>query len=184
TQGDGLRVNPSFHFQLGATIPLPLLRRTRFRDRFVNDRPVLWVEDATGVNYPFWVPVRQAFLFRQFVAGRRPPPLDPELAARLACANVLVAEGDSERRRREGEALVEGARALFNEQRYCELPSLIHPAHVAALSRYYEALIESGEWELGDPQVSRRHGRHNESVARYFHHQLIGVVSRVAGEPV
>lgn len=182
---DGWYVNPSFHFQLGATIPLPLLRRTRFRDRFLADCPLLWVEDAaTGVNYPFWIPRQRVHLFRQFVAGRRPPRLDPELTSQLAQATVLVTAEGLERRRREVEAQLEGARVRFAEQRYCELPSLIHPAHVAALSRYYEGLIGSGEWELGDPQVRQRYGQHNEQVARYFHHQLIGVVGRVAGEPV
>jgi hypothetical protein len=32
--------------------------------------------------------------------------------------------------------------------------------------------------------VPLRHGYHNETVSRYFHHQLAGFVSRVAGEPV
>jgi hypothetical protein len=183
---DDWQVNPSFQFQLGPTIPLPLLRRTRFRDRFLPGHPLAWVEDpATGVNYPFWVRPNQAYLFRRFVAGRQAPALDAALASRLLRATVLVKTASSlERRRREGESQFERARTLFAEQRYCEVPSLIHPAHVAALGRYYQNLIDSGEWELGDPQVRHRHGQHNEPVARYFQHQLISVVSRIAGEPV
>lgn len=182
---DSWQVNPSFHFQLGPTIPLPLLRRTRFRDRFLPDHPLAWVEDpATGVNYPFWLRPIQAHLFRRFGASRQPPPLDSTLASRLSQATVLVTAAGLERRRQEGEAQVERARALFAEQRYCELPSLIHSAHVAALGRYYQNLIDKGEWKLGDAQVRHRHGQHNEPVARYFHHQLIGMVSRIAGEPL
>jgi hypothetical protein len=59
---------------------------------------------------------------------------------------------------------------------------LLHPAHVGALCRYYEALIDTGEWVLGDEQVRLRHGWHNELVSRYFHYQLTEVVSRAAGE--
>lgn len=90
-----------------------------------------------------------------------------------------------EERRRDFEVLVEEARPRFAEHRYCELPGLLHPAHVAALTRYYEALMECGsKWKLGDEQVPLRHGWHNEFVSRYFHHQLTKIVSRAAGEPV
>ena len=67
-------VNPSFRFQLGGTVPLDLVQRTQFRERFLADYPLVWVEDAgTRVLYPFWLRRNQAHLFRQFVAGYRPP---------------------------------------------------------------------------------------------------------------
>lgn len=178
-------INPSFRFQLGSTIPLALVRRTRFRDGFLPDYPLLWIEDpATSVIYPFWVQRNQVYLFSCFIAGGRSPQLDNELAARLSHAGILVTHTSFDDRRGEGDALVDSARTYFAEQRYCELPSLIHSAHVAALSRYYQALISCGEWKLGDSQVHLRHGRHNETVARYFHHQLTALISRIAGEPV
>jgi hypothetical protein len=55
---------------------------------------------------------------------------------------------------------------------------------VVALNHYYQGLVDSGEWELGDAQVRRRHGQHNEMDSRYFHQQLTGLVGRLAGEPV
>jgi hypothetical protein len=55
---------------------------------------------------------------------------------------------------------------------------------VTALGRYYHELITHGAWAAGDAQVKRRYGYHNESVSRYFHHQLIDFVGRVAGERV
>jgi hypothetical protein len=45
-------------------------------------------------------------------------------------------------------------------------------------------MIRRGMVYLGDNQSSRRYVAHNESVARFFHHQLAKVVSAVAGEPV
>lgn len=183
--GDDWIVNPSFHYQFGATIPYPLLRRTRFRERFLSDFPLLWVEDAaTHVLYPFWARRGQAFLFRQFAAGQAPPVLGGEISAQLAEATVLTTLEDLERRSREGIALVERARPQFAEQRYCTLPSLIPRSQAAALGRYYRALIDYGQWMPGDEQVRLRHGYHNETVSRYFHHQLTDFVSRVAGEPV
>jgi hypothetical protein len=169
---------------MGLTIPLPLLRRTRFRERFLPNYPLLWVEDqATHVNYPFWVQPNQVYLFRQFIAGRRPPPLNVNLAGRLAQAGILVTAEGLDQRRREVDEQIERAHARFTELRYCELPALLHPAHTEALRRYYLKLIKSG-WELGDVQVRNRHGQHNEMVARYFHHQFAGIICRIAGEPL
>ena len=178
-------VNPSFHFQIGPTIPLALLQRTRFRDRFLPDFPLLWVEDSgSGVNYPFWVRRHQIGILRQLIAAHPPPELHDELAARLIEAGVLVTPSGIEGSRHRFDALVARAQSHFAEHYYCELPGLLHPAHVAALCRYYEALIGGGKWRLGDEQVKLRHGWHNEIVSRYFHHQLTDTVSRAAGEPV
>src|ERR1019366_8112023 len=186
TDRDDWIVAPSFCFQIGATLPLRLLNRTRFRERFLADFPLLWVEDpATRVVYPFWARRGQAAVFRHFVA-RRPPPaqLSAELTSQLLEAGLLITVDSLESRRQEGDALVDKTRPLFEQRRYCELPSLIHKAHVAALGRYYRELIDLGNWAAGDEQVRQRHGQHNETMSRYFHHQLADFVSRVAGEPV
>ena len=182
---DNLIVSPSFYFQIGATVPLALVRRTRFRERFLADYPLLWVEDpATSVLYPYWVDRTHALLFRQFVAGRPPPALPEPLVARLVDAGILVTAAYLQTRRREGETVVERARPAFKEARYCILPSLIRATHVSALDRYYRERIAYGDWARGDEQVRLRHGQHNETVSRYFHHQLTDFVGRVAGEPV
>lgn len=183
--GEDLIVNPSFRFQLGPTVPLGLVQRTRFRERFLADFPLLWVEDpATHVVYPFWLKREQAYRFRHFAASQSPPALDERLTRQLAEATILTTWEDVDRRRCEGVAIVQRAAPLFLEKRYCTLPSLIHRSHAAALARYYQALIDYGEWKPGDDQVQLRHGCHNETVSRYFHHQLANFVSRVAGEPV
>jgi hypothetical protein len=182
---DDWLVNPSLQVQIGPTVPPSLLRQTRFRDRFLADFPLLWVEDpATGVHYPHWSRRELVGVLRRLVAGHPPPPLPAALFAHLVAAGVLVTASEREDRRRDFDALAARARQGLAEHLYCELPQLLHRAHAAALCRYYEALIGSGTWALGDEQVPLRHGWHNEMVARYFHHQLTDVVSRVAGEPV
>src|SRR5262249_8083738 len=131
-------VTPSFRFQLGPTVPLGLLRRTRFRERFRADLPLVWHEDpATGVLYPIWVARHQVALFRQFIAGERPAAgLDNVLAAKLVEAGILVRPHD-DARHRTGEALIAQACPDFAERRYCTLPGLLAQAHVAALGMYY-----------------------------------------------
>jgi hypothetical protein len=182
---DELIVNPGFHLQVGETIPLQLLQRTRFRDRFLCGFPLLWVEDAgTRVTYPFWGQRAHIRAYRELGVGQPAPNLPKHLAPQLAEAGVLICPSALEGHRRRFAELVKRGRKQFADHGFCELPKLLHPAHVLALCDYYEALIGEGRWRLGDEQVQLRHGWHNEMVSRYFHHQFTEVVSQVAGEPV
>lgn len=61
----------------------------------------------------------------------------PQQPEQLAQAGVLVTAKGLDQRRREGEEQIQLARTRFVEHRYCELPSLVHPAHTDALSRYF-----------------------------------------------
>jgi hypothetical protein len=183
--GDDWIVAPSFHYQIGASVPLPLLRRTRFRERFLADYPLLWVEDpATNVMYPYWSDRKHALHFRQLVAGKSAPTLSSALAAPLVGAGILATRARLDEQKREGVALVEQVRTPFEQKRFCLLPSLLRRMHAAALAGYYRDVIAHSDWASGDEQVRLRHGHHNETMARYFHHQLADFVSRVAGEPV
>src|SRR6266851_3212259 len=179
-------VAPSFHFQFGPTVPLRLVSKTRYRGRFLADHPLLWVDDpATGMTYPYWVRRHQAWVYREFVAGLPPPAgIEDDLARRIAVVGVLATHEDLERRRRAGDSSVEEAHAEFVRTGYCVLPSVVPAPQVKGLGRYYRTLVAAGDWAAGDEQVRLRHGWHNEAVARYFHHQLAGVVSRVTGEAV
>jgi hypothetical protein len=184
--GSGLIVHPSFEFQLGVTIPLTLVRRTRFRERFLADMPIAWIEDpATGALRPFWVRGEHISLLRSFNAGE---PVRVSASRRLTrllrLAGILVRPGEIERARADGEARVRTAAATFAADDYCLLSDLLHPQHVRALSRYYRELISEGSWHLGDAQVSGRYGWQNELLSRFFHHQLVAYVGRVVGEEV
>jgi hypothetical protein len=141
-------------------------------------------DPGTRVLFPFWIRRRDAYQFRHFAAGFRPPPISEDLAARLMEAGVLVTWTEYHERRQSFEAVLQKACPQFEKQGYCELPGLMHPAHAIALASYYEALAACGDWKLGDEQVSLRHGWHNEHVSRYFHYQVTDILSRAAGEPV
>ena len=179
------RVAPSLRLQLGPSVPLDLVRRSRFRERFVDDAPVLWIEDArTGALLPYFAHRRQAAALRRLVPGAPAPDLDPALAGRLARAGILVPD------RPEGEeaaihaADTQRANADFAARGWCELPSLLPLPQAQAVAEYLEALVQRGDWQLGDAQVDRRYGWHNEPVVRFFQHQLSHFVAGVVGEAV
>ncbi|MGW8780877.1 sulfotransferase [Streptomyces sp. NPDC055796] len=179
-------LDPAVVLQDGVTIPLGLAGRARFRDRFLPDRPILWTDDpSTGALTPFWVSLEDFWALRTLVPGR---PLSPALPARLRAALARAgALGSAELRARDA-ARAETARAAaaadFERSDVCRIDRMVHPRHRLALLDYYERLIATGSWPLGDAQVAGRYGWYNESLSRFFHHQFRALVGRIAGRPV
>jgi len=171
-----LIVNPHCFLSRDRSIRMPFLD---------TSSATVWVSDpATGAILPFSLGPR----FRHLVSSLNPG--NPEPAGLgwqdrfvLKMAGVLVEPNYAERRRRNYERVVKRSGTLFRECGYVPLQGLIHPFHLAALRSYYRELIRSGNLEVGDPQCRGRYGAHNETIARFFHHQLTAVVSDIAGEP-
>ncbi|MET9886492.1 sulfotransferase [Streptomyces sp. NPDC006430] len=179
-------LDPAAVLQDGVTIPLGLVRRARFRDRFLPDLPILWTDDpGTGALAPFWVSLGDFWVLRALLPGRPlPPDLPPRLRTALARAGAL---GSTESRAREAaraDAVVAAAAAEFERTDVCRIDRMVHPRHREALLDYYEQLIATGSWPMGDAQVAGRYGWHNESLSRFFHHQFAALVGRIAGRPV
>jgi hypothetical protein len=147
---------------------------------------MVWLRDpGTQMVQPFWIARELAATLRSLKSGDPvPASVSPQNRRRLAMAGIFVA-GDflTQRRQQWAESLVTSA-ADFRQKLYAPMRALIHPFHVAALRRYFRHLIRKGALPLGDAQSSRRFVAHNESVLRFFHHQLTPVVSAIAGEPV
>jgi hypothetical protein len=124
-------------------------------------------------------------LFRSLTPGAPPPAdLPAERVASLAAAGVLVDPDDADRRRRARvEQRVEVA-ARVERDHQAVLPGLLHPGLLAALRRYYRALIAEGHLSFGDSLVSRRYWAHNEALARWLHRRLAPLASEVAGKPL
>jgi hypothetical protein len=74
--------------------------------------------------------------------------------------------------------------AEFRDKDHVPVAGLIHPFHLSALRRYYRNLIRTGRVRLGDNQSSQRYAAHNDPIARFFHHQLTSIVSRIVDQPV
>ena len=144
-----------------------------------------WITDAaTGALQPFWLGPELRASLEQATGGKPlPRPADPSIQRVLQFARILIDPPVEGRRLAEWSAAIASARAHF-ERGYVPLAGLIHPYHLGALRRYYRRQIRTGAFRLGDEQSALRHVAHNDPVARFFHHQLAGVVSAAAGEPV
>lgn len=178
-------VNPSLALQLGSTPPASVLRRLGPRTRFLGGRPILWTSDpATGVLGGCWAKVRDAAALLQLVPGAPAPPLSPLLAGKLRTAGVIASRSALEARELHGSMLVRRARNRLERTRFAKLEGLLASPQRQALADYYQRLIEAGGWALGDAQVERRFGRHNEPVAASLHRQLTAFVSDIAGQRV
>ena len=182
---DALFVEPDFRFQVGVSIPLKMATSTRFRDRFLQDQPIVWTRDRlTQARLPYWVERHQVPLFTCMEANTPSPACAEPLASRLHAVGVTETIAERLVLERRAAATRERLRGEFAHQGYCAVRGLLPKPQVAALARYYRALVETGGWALGDAQVTRRHGWHNESVARFYHHQLTSFAAALAGAPV
>lgn len=147
---------------------------------------IAWVRDAAwGTMLPFWLGPTLEEAVQGLQPGEpAPAELDEEAVRLLAAAGILVPEGRAPKPMGEWNETIIQSATLFQTRDYVPLRNLMHPFHVAALRRYYRHLIRRGMIHLGDQQSSRRYVAYNEPVARFFHRQMAGVVSAVAGQPV
>lgn len=144
---------------------------------------IAWVRNRHGNLLPFWLGNEFEKIADDLVSARCPPEsLSPKVRNLLRAANILVPAASSAQP--EMEARIPVTAAQFREKGYAPIGGLIHPFHIAGLRRYYRHLIRTGKIKLGDRQSPRRYAAYNEPVARFFHRQIAGFVSAIAGEPV
>lgn len=153
---------------------------------FALQGTIAWVPDSDGGSWlPFWLGPECERVLRGARPGEPLAGAAPSgVKAVLRAANILVRDGVANQGVRKREEMIATASLLFARKGYAPLRNLLHPFHVAALRRYYRHQIRSGAIALGDRQSARRYCAHNEPVARFFHRQLAGALSAVAGEPL
>lgn len=178
-------VNPRCCFSRNGTLPEDAAGWAFLLDDFALDGDIVWVSDpGTQALQPFWLGPRLSRLFCAVKAGDPAPEVPADVLPVLLQAGVLV---DEQRLALRGDEWLKTASFCaqqFQQKQYVPVGGLIRPYHLAALRRYYRQMIRKGKLPLGDNQVARRYGAHNESVARFFHHQLAPAVSAIVGEPV
>jgi hypothetical protein len=181
-----LFLNPHCSVLSAGQVPAELEPHRDLVEGFILQRTVAWVRDpATSSVHPFWLGPRLEALVSRLRPGEPEHDAFPKDMQRLlADAGILTAEDEAERRLAEWSAIVEKRAQVFRERGYVPLSNLIHPFNLAALRRYYRSAIRRGTIRLGDEQSSRRYVAHNESVARFFHHQIANAVSAVVGEAI
>jgi hypothetical protein len=183
---DDLVVNPSFQYAPGGGPPQELYHRPPPQHGLLSGFPLAWTEDpGPRIWFPLWARGQWPEVLESLRPGRPPAtPLPPSIRHTLGMANVLVPRGYDEERRIAWERICRDARAQFTTQGYAIVRELIPPVHLAALRRYYRALVADGRLPRGDDQVAERCRLHSEPVGMFFHPQLAGLMSRIAGEPV
>jgi hypothetical protein len=153
---------------------------------FARQGSIAWVQDPERrVWLPFWLGPRLHGVVRNWCSGEPAPQnLGDADRLRLAAAGILVPPDKIRPLKCEWDQTVAKAAAAFRDRGYAPLRDLIHPLHVAALRRYYRGQVRRGAFRLGDEQNPLRYVAKNETVARFFHHQLTGITSMIAGQPV
>jgi hypothetical protein len=181
-----LFLNPLCSVLPPGAVPAELEPHRHLLKNFNLLRTVAWVRNpATNSLHPFWLGPCLENIVSHLRAGEPvPDSLDAEARFLLVAAGILTQQGSGERRRADLAEVVKKSAHTFQERGYAPVGNLIHPFHIAALRRYFRYAIRSGSIRLGDEQSARRYAVHNESVARFFHHQITNAVSAVVGEPV
>jgi hypothetical protein len=184
--GRPLLLNPRCQFVRRGTLPDSVRPLSPWLENFDLRPDTIWIAPpGGGVQLPFWLGAE----FGNVVAGMQPGDRAPAtLSARgrqvLAMAGVLVPFDGLSNRVPHWEQDIAECRGKFREKNYVPVGGLIHPFHISALRRYYRSLVRGGKLKLGDCQTSRRYVAYNESVLRFFHHQLRCTVGAIVGEPV
>jgi hypothetical protein len=113
--------------------------------------------------------------------GALVPAGRPPLAARLAQVGALVPAG-----RPPPSQLARFARAAhaFPSDGHVVLRALLGVAELAALRRYYGALLAAGLVPLGGPHHAARFAAYNDPIGRFVHARLTAAMSALAGQPV
>ncbi len=178
--------NPSCRLLRSGEVPIEFQTRRDLLQGFFLQGMTAWVEDPVfGFLPPFWLGSKLDTMVSSLRSGEVGVSSLPEdLKVLLARAEILIPQGYAETRQERRQDLISKSAGLFLKKDYAPVGGLIHPFHVAALRRYYRYQIRRGSIRLGDGQSPRRYVAHNESVARYFHHQLTNVVGAMVGEPV
>jgi hypothetical protein len=181
-----LFLNPQCSVLPPGRVPAELEPHRHLLKNFNLQGTVAWVHDpAIKSLNPFWLGPRLQAVVSRLRAGEPVSASIPgDVRALLAGAGILIPEEYAERRLAEWTEVINKCANEFRKNGYVPLGRLIHPFNLAALRRYYRHAIRRGAIRLGDEQSSRRYAAHNESVARFFHHQIANAVSAVVGEAV
>jgi hypothetical protein len=177
-RADELVLHPDLHLQRGRTRPRALAERSRFLEGFADDGPDLWCDDpGTKILAPFW---------HRGAAPLDLPPreLTPRRLDLLRRAHILVGPDYVRRRSSEWEARCRVARAGLAREGFAVVRGVLNPIQLAAVRRYCRDLDEQGYLKHGDAHVPLRNVVIDDPVARFFHHQITPLLSRITPEPI
>ena len=182
-----LTINPACVWTVEGAIPGELSPEIPFTDKFALQNEIAWVRDESSARIdPFWLGEETVEKLLRIRSGRTAAAerFSSRMLSSLLSAGVLLGVEESGKQARERSEARTLTASIFQRRGFAPVRGLLHPFHISALRRYYRYLIRSGEMRLGDPQSPKRYVAHNQSVARFFHHQLAPTISALVGEQV
>jgi hypothetical protein len=179
-----LFVNPRCRFAPAGQWPLEAGPEARLLEKAALPADLVWVgSPVTTAWWPFWLGRELSSLVESLRPGDLAPSHIPQnLRHALSLAEVLVPEDYESNCHQSWADAVSRCALQLGQKGYIPFAGLIPPLHIAALRRYCRYLIRTGQTTLGDNQCERRHVAHNDSVARFFHHQITAAVAELAGQ--
>jgi hypothetical protein len=151
------------------------------RLRCFSPGPAFWLGDPASFIAPVWVSDEAAASLAALVPGSPAPPLPAPLARALFAAGALVSPSSAPRPVADRFAHY---RAAYQRDGFVIAHDLLPAAEVAALRRYYAALLAADLLPLGDYQTAARFSSYNDPVGRFIHARLTATMSAVAGQPL
>lgn len=178
------RVAPSLRFQPAFALH-PDLRWPADYDeqagrlRCFAPGPALWLGDPASLVSPFWLTPDEAAVVAHLQPGAPLPEISQALLASLASIGAVLAAPP-----RDPHLRLAGYRAAYQADGFAIAHDLLPDHELAALRRYYGALLAADLIELGDHQSARRYSAYNDPVGRFVHARLAATMSALAARPV
>ena len=181
----GLVLHPRCQLSRPGQLPIELAGSAPLVENFDLGGPAAWVL-SPGPNawQAFCLSAELEIALVEISEGRSALLLPPRLRQLLAMAEILASEDCIRSESQSWEATIRSCATRMRREGYAPIRGLLHAFQIAALRRYYRCLIRTGRLRFGDGQNPLRYYAHNETVARFFHHQLTTTVSAIAGQAV
>lgn len=143
----------------------------------------VWVADpVSSVVTPYRLGPDAAVWLKAVSPGREAGSGMPEpLLLAFVLAGILIHPRTVQDRRCAWEKELRNCRHSFEHLGYAAVRDILPPLFLGGLRRHYRELVRSGSLKLGDGQSRRRYVAHNETAARFVHHQLLGTMRAITG---
>lgn len=143
-----------------------------------------WVVDPVrGIELPYWIDAAEERAISRLLTGGNIPS-NRAMRQSLVNAGILHDPAATLVARRRLASRMASSRARLLSHGYMAFIDLLPALLVAALRRYYRAIVEAGHLPFGDGQVAARHYKHNEPLGVWLHQRLTPLVARAVSHPI
>lgn len=118
-------------------------------------------------------------------AGRAvPKTVAPHIREWLFTAGIIESSAEAALQRDFCRREREKAKTALNQSRYAILPKMLAPLQLAAVRRYYRAVIAEGFLPFGDEEWPNRFFAGRDPIACFYQNQLTELIGEVAGRRI